>query len=204
MCVLPAGVGQAICAQGELRRVENSLRASHSWSERGIELASQAVADSIRENSIEVKGHDDIAHVASISAADTASALKKNLDGYESSLEARTVGRIAEVGDGIARVSGLPDCAVNELLEFEDGSVGLALNLDEDSIGAVVLGDTSKIEEGQTVKRTGRVLRLLDGRLHRDERNGTENLARPWAPEPAAPQLDKRAFDGRRVVQSLA
>jgi F-type H+-transporting ATPase subunit alpha len=98
-----------------------------------------------------------------ISAADIASALKKNLEGYEPSLEARTVGRVAEVGDGIARVTGLPDAAVNELLEFEDGSVGLALNLDEDSIGAVVLGDASAIEEGQTVKATGRILSVPVG-----------------------------------------
>jgi F-type H+-transporting ATPase subunit alpha len=98
-----------------------------------------------------------------ISAADIASAIKKNLEGAESSLEARTVGRIAEVGDGIARVSGLPDAAVNELLEFENGAVGLALNLDEDSIGAVVLGDTSKIEEGQTVRSTGRILSVPVG-----------------------------------------
>jgi F-type H+-transporting ATPase subunit alpha len=98
-----------------------------------------------------------------ISAADIAAALKNNLEGFESALEARTVGRVAEIGDGIARVSGLPDAAVNELLEFEDGSVGLALNLDESSIGAVVLGDTSKIEEGQTVKATGRILSVPVG-----------------------------------------
>ena len=98
-----------------------------------------------------------------ISASDIASALKQNLEGYEQSLEARTVGRVAEVGDGIARVSGLPDASVNELLEFEDGSVGLALNLDEESIGAVILGDASAIEEGQTVKATGRILSLPVG-----------------------------------------
>jgi len=98
-----------------------------------------------------------------ISAADIASALKNNLEGFEPSLEARTVGRVAQVGDGIARVSGLPDAAVNELLEFEDGSVGLALNLDEDSIGAVILGDASAIEEGQTVKATGRILSVPVG-----------------------------------------
>ena len=98
-----------------------------------------------------------------ISAADIASALKKNLDGFVPSLEARTVGRVAEVGDGIARVSGLPDAAVNELLEFEDGSMGLALNLDEDAIGAVVLGNVDKIEEGQTVKATGRILSMPVG-----------------------------------------
>jgi F-type H+-transporting ATPase subunit alpha len=98
-----------------------------------------------------------------ISAADIASALNKNLEGFEPSLDARTVGRITEVGDGIARVSGLPDAAVNELLEFESGAVGLALNLDEDSIGAVVLGDTASIEEGQTVKATGRILSVPVG-----------------------------------------
>ena len=86
-----------------------------------------------------------------LSAGDIANALKKNLDGFEPSYEARTVGRVTEVGDGIARVSGLPDCAVNELLEFEDGTIGLALNLDEESIGAVVLGDGFGIEVGQTV-----------------------------------------------------
>jgi len=98
-----------------------------------------------------------------ISAADIASALKTNLEGYEPSVEARTVGRVAEVGDGIARVSGLPDAAVNELLEFEDGSVGLALNLDETSIGAVVLGDVDNIEEGQTVKATANILSVPVG-----------------------------------------
>jgi F-type H+-transporting ATPase subunit alpha len=98
-----------------------------------------------------------------ISAADIALALKKNLEGFEPSLDARTVGRITEVGDGIARVSGLPDAAVNELLEFESGAVGLALNLDEDTIGAVVLGDTASIEEGQTVKATGRILSVPVG-----------------------------------------
>ncbi len=98
-----------------------------------------------------------------LSASDIASAITKGLEGYAPSLESRTVGRVAEVGDGIARVSGLPDCAVNELLEFEDGTVGLALNLDEDTIGTVVLGDGYGIEEGQTVKATGRILSVPVG-----------------------------------------
>ena len=98
-----------------------------------------------------------------LSASDIAAAITKGLEGYKPSTEARTVGRVAEVGDGIARVSGLPDCAVNELLEFEDGTVGLALNLDEDSIGAVVLGDADNIEEGQSVKATGRILSVPVG-----------------------------------------
>jgi F-type H+-transporting ATPase subunit alpha len=98
-----------------------------------------------------------------ISPGDIAAALKKNLEGFEPTLEARTVGRVAEVGDGIARVAGLPGCAVNEMLEFEDGTVGLALNLDEDTIGAVVLGESGHIEEGQTVKATGRILQVPVG-----------------------------------------
>ncbi|MGA0117373.1 MAG: F0F1 ATP synthase subunit alpha [Ilumatobacteraceae bacterium] len=98
-----------------------------------------------------------------LSASDIASAISGGLSGYSQSLEARTVGRVAEVGDGIARVTGLPDCAVNELLEFEDGTVGIALNLDEAQIGAVVLGDADAIEEGQPVKATGRILSVPVG-----------------------------------------
>ena len=98
-----------------------------------------------------------------LSASDIAAAITKGLEGYTPSVEARTVGRVTEVGDGIARVSGLPDCAVNELLEFEGGVVGLALNLEEDSIGAVVLGNADKIEEGQSVKATGRILSVPVG-----------------------------------------
>ena len=67
-------------------------------------------------------------------------AIRTNLEGFDADIESGTIGRIIEVGDGIARVSGLPNAAVNELLEFQSGDVGLALNLDEDSIGAVVLG----------------------------------------------------------------
>jgi F-type H+-transporting ATPase subunit alpha len=104
-----------------------------------------------------------------ISTADITAALNKHLEGFDPSLEARTVGHVSEVGDGIARVSGLPDAAVNELLEFEDGTLGLALNLDEGSIGAVVLGEAEGIEEGQSVKATGRILSVPvgDGMLGR-------------------------------------
>ena len=90
-------------------------------------------------------------------------ALTKNLEGFEPSLEASQVGHIIEVGDGIARVSGLPNAAVNEMLEFENGSIGLALNLDEDSIGAVVLGEVDEIQEGRTVRSTGDILSMPVG-----------------------------------------
>jgi F-type H+-transporting ATPase subunit alpha len=105
---------------------------------------------------------EDMADIT-FSANDIASAITGGLEGYSQSLEARTVGRVAEVGDGIARVTGLPDCAVNELLEFEDGTVGIALNLDEAQIGAVVLGEADAIEEGQPVKATGRILSVPVG-----------------------------------------
>src|SRR5205085_12271449 len=98
-----------------------------------------------------------------INTADIASALKKNLSDFKPDMSYSQVGRILEVGDGIARVSGLPDAAVNELLEFEDGTLGLALNLDEESIGAVVLGESNEIEEGQAVKATGRILSVPVG-----------------------------------------
>jgi F-type H+/Na+-transporting ATPase subunit alpha len=95
--------------------------------------------------------------------ADITAALRKNLEGYSPTTETAQVGRITEVGDGIARVSGLPGAAVNELLEFEGGTLGLALNLDEESIGAVVLGEVGHIEEGQTVKATGNILQVTVG-----------------------------------------
>ena len=73
------------------------------------------------------------------------------------------VGTVASAGDGIARVSGLPSAMANELLEFEDGTLGIALNLDTREIGVVILGDFDKIEEGQTVRRTGEILSVPVG-----------------------------------------
>ena len=98
-----------------------------------------------------------------INIDDITAALRKNLDGFTPDYASAQVGTIIEVGDGIARISGLPDAAVNELLEFEDGTVGLALNLDEESIGAVVLGDVFSVEEGQSVKATGDILSVSVG-----------------------------------------
>jgi F-type H+-transporting ATPase subunit alpha len=99
----------------------------------------------------------------SINADQIAEALRKHVGGFSTTLEKARVGRVLEVGDGIARVSGLPDTAVNELLEFEGGTLGLALNLDEDTIGAVVLGEADEVEEGQTVQETGRILSVPVG-----------------------------------------
>ncbi len=98
-----------------------------------------------------------------ITAQEITDALKRHVEEYSPEVGAEQVGRVIEVGDGIARVSGLPRAAVNELLEFEDGTLGLAMNLDEESIGAVVLGDVEGLEEEQVVRATGRILSIPVG-----------------------------------------
>ncbi|UMG91981.1 F0F1 ATP synthase subunit alpha [Nocardioides sp. TF02-7] len=91
-------------------------------------------------------------------------ALAKYVADYQPAAASKEeVGTVASAGDGIARVSGLPSAMANELLEFEDGTLGLALNLEDREIGVVVLGDFDKIEEGQTVRRTGEILSVPVG-----------------------------------------
>jgi F-type H+-transporting ATPase subunit alpha len=92
-----------------------------------------------------------------INADEITAALKRYVDDYTPEVGTEQVGRIVEVGDGIARVTGLPGAAVNEILEFADGTEGLALNLDEETIGAVILGEDTGLEEEQLVKATGRI-----------------------------------------------
>ena len=104
-----------------------------------------------------------MAEAFSIDPAEISATLRKRLAGFTPTLAANQVGRVIQVGDGIARVSGLPGTSVNELLEFEGGVMGLALNLDEESIGAVILGDEEHIEEGQPVKSTGKILQIPVG-----------------------------------------
>src|SRR5215469_10912716 len=91
-------------------------------------------------------------------------ALARFVDDYQPEAAGREeIGTVVEAGDGIARVEGLPSAMANELLEFPDGTRGLALNLDVREIGTVILGDFSKIEEGQQVRRTGEVLSVPVG-----------------------------------------
>jgi F-type H+/Na+-transporting ATPase subunit alpha len=91
-------------------------------------------------------------------------ALQRFVSDYKPETASREeVGLVAEAGDGIARVSGLPSVMANELLEFEDGTLGIALNLDTREIGVVILGDFAGIEEGQPVRRTGEVLSVPVG-----------------------------------------
>ncbi len=98
-----------------------------------------------------------------ISASEITEALRKHVTDFNPAVAAEQVGRVVEVGDGIARVSGLPEAKVNELLEFEDGTMGLAMNLDEETIGCVVLGSVDNIEEEQVVRSTGRILSMYVG-----------------------------------------
>ena len=90
-------------------------------------------------------------------------AIERNVAAYSPDTAREEVGRVIETGDGIARVEGLHSAMTNELLEFEGGLLGVALNLDVREIGVVLLGDGSKIEEGQSVRRTGEVLSVPVG-----------------------------------------
>ncbi len=98
-----------------------------------------------------------------ISSDDIRGALERYVSSYTPETTREEVGVVTEAGDGIARVEGLPSTMANELLEFADGTLGVALNLDVREIGVVVLGSFDKIEEGQQVKRTGRVLSVPVG-----------------------------------------
>jgi F-type H+/Na+-transporting ATPase subunit alpha len=90
--------------------------------------------------------------------------LKRELEQFESRATTEHVGTVLQVGDGIARVYGLPDCQMGELLEFPNNIMGLALNLEEDSIGAVIIGDDTQIKEGDQVRETGRIIEIPVGR----------------------------------------
>jgi F-type H+-transporting ATPase subunit alpha len=98
-----------------------------------------------------------------ISTEEIRGALERYVSSVTSGVTREEVGTVADAGDGIAHVEGLPSTMANELLEFADGTLGVALNLDVREIGVVILGDFAGIEEGQQVKRTGRVLSVPVG-----------------------------------------
>ena len=89
--------------------------------------------------------------------------LKKNISAFEKTVEVEEVGTVIEVGDGIARMNGLTKCQAQEMLEFPGGVMGVALNLEEETVGAMILGEFRGIKEGDTVKRTGRILSVPVG-----------------------------------------
>ena len=91
------------------------------------------------------------------------SVIRKEIEGYKDVLKMESVGTVLQVGDCVARIHGLEKCKASELLEFESGINGIALNLEEGSVGAVLLGDSREVQEGQTVKSTGRIISVPVG-----------------------------------------
>ena len=91
------------------------------------------------------------------------SIIKSAIDNFDRGAETRSVGTVVEVGDGIAQIYGLEDAVSSEMLEFPGGVMGIALNLEEETVGAVILGNAAEIKEGDTVKTTGRVAEVPVG-----------------------------------------
>ena len=98
--------------------------------------------------------------MANIKPAEVSKILKQQLEGIQTGVELEEVGTVLQVGDGIARIYGLSNAQSNELIEFENGIEAIVLNLEEDNIGAVLLGPTEEVNEGDIVKRTGRIASL--------------------------------------------
>ncbi len=98
-----------------------------------------------------------------INAEEITAILERELAGYEADVDLAEVGTVLSVGDGVARIHGLEKVMANEMLEFPNGVTGLALNLEEDEIGAVLMGESRKVQEGDQVRRTGRVMSVPVG-----------------------------------------
>ena len=99
----------------------------------------------------------------SIRAEEISALIKKQIEGYQSEIEVSEVGTVITVGDGIARVHGLDNAMSGELLEFSNGVVGMAQNLEENNVGVIILGPFRDIKEGDTVRRTGRIMEVPVG-----------------------------------------
>jgi F-type H+-transporting ATPase subunit alpha len=95
--------------------------------------------------------------------SEVTSVLKKEIESFQAGASTEQVGQVLQVGDGVARVYGLDSCMMSELVEFPGGAMGMALNLEEDNVGCVLLGDASAVKEGDTVKSTGRIISVPTG-----------------------------------------
>ena len=134
--------------------------------------------------------------MVSIRPDEISSIIKQQIESYEQDVQVSNVGTVLQIGDGIARIYGLEQAMAGELLEFEDGTVGIALNLEEDNVGAVLMGDGFGIQEGSTVKATAKIASIpvgeaLIGRV-------VDSLARP---------LDGKGdinTDQTRLIESMA
>src|SRR6202023_1514212 len=101
--------------------------------------------------------------MAQIRADEITELLRQQIENYEQRIQVDEVGTIISLGDGIARVHGLDKVMAGELIEFPHNVAGLAMNLDEDQVGAVLLGDYTELKEGDQVKRTGRIMSVPVG-----------------------------------------
>ena len=101
--------------------------------------------------------------MADIKPGEIAEILKMELAGLKADSQFEEIGRVLQVGDGIARLYGLTNVRSNELIEFENGIMGIVLNLEEDNIGVVLLGSSEEIKEGFTAKGTGRIASINVG-----------------------------------------
>ena len=99
----------------------------------------------------------------SIRPDEISSIIRQQIESYDQEVQVSNVGTVLQVGDGIARIYGLDQAMAGELLEFEDGTVGIALNLEEDNVGAVLMGNGIEIQEGSTVKATGKIAQVPVG-----------------------------------------
>jgi F-type H+-transporting ATPase subunit alpha len=101
--------------------------------------------------------------MVSIRPDEISSIIRQQIEAYDKQVQVSNVGTVLQVGDGTARIYGLEQAMAGELLEFEDGTVGIALNLEEDNVGAVLMGDGFGIQEGSTVKATGKIAQIPVG-----------------------------------------
>ena len=101
--------------------------------------------------------------MAEIKPAEVSAILREQLAGFKSDAELQEVGTVLQVGDGIARIYGLTNVQSGELIEFETGTRGIVLNLEEDNVGAVLLEASGELKEGASVKRTGRIASINVG-----------------------------------------
>src|SRR5512136_1901341 len=134
---------------------------------------------------------------------DIVAVIKEQIERFGAGVTVTNIGTVIEVGDGIARIYGLGQAAYNELLQFPHDITGLALNLEEDNVGAVILGDCSKIKEGDDVKATGRVIevpvgdaligRVVDPVGRPLDGKGPIKAAKTRPVERVAPDVTKRA-----------
>src|SRR5947199_6871098 len=90
--------------------------------------------------------------------------IEAQISGAKTAVARQNVGIVREIGDGVAKIEGLTDAMLNEMLDFGNGVVGLALNLEETEVGAIILGDYTSIQEGQEVRTTGRLLQVPVGK----------------------------------------